>query len=359
MTRNASPSLSSTKHRLSRSQWRIISRTNLGSIFAVLTGLLVATSALGFDLGTNRSPSHYYGSEFIPAYDSGKYTTDEALEELHFILTKAHIVRPGEPDQIVSSCDKPAETKNESAPLLIEDSSLKESATSDYSSFASIEPLLSAEKPARCRTHKSIGYDRAKQVVFGTLFLNQEKGGYSLTDVYCERTYTDSDFGGKETVIPGWSPPNADLVNTEHTWPQSRFTTRFPKDVQKADLHHLYPTDSRMNSSRSSFRFGYVDVELDKLKCPTARLGHPFKSSEIVFEAPPAHRGNVARSIFYFAVRYQMKISDAERETLIDWHRADPVDEAEQRRNDIIEQAQGNRNPFIDYPHLIGLFGGK
>ena len=37
------------------------------------------------------------------------------------------------------------------------------------------------------------------------------------------------------------------------------------------------------------------------------------------------------------------------------WHQMDPVDEAELRRNDLIYELQGNRNPFIDNPGWVEL----
>lgn len=269
----------------------------------------------------------YYGAEFLNEYQTGQLQDSEIADKLHVILISGHIQRDNAPDEIVHSCEK---------------SELK----------------LFSGNPNRCRQHASIGYERAKQKLFGILFLNDHGGSYSLSEVYCEKNYTDADFGGNKTIFPGWKPANADLLNTEHTWPQSRFTSRFPKDMQKADLHHLFPTDTKMNSSRGAFRFGNVLNELDKLKCKNARLGHPQGSSEIVFEAPVAHRGNVARAIFYFAIRYQMKVSPAEKATLIQWNDADPVDTEELKRNDLIEQAQGNRNPFVDFPDLVSRLQG-
>jgi endonuclease I len=32
---------------------------------------------------------------------------------------------------------------------------------------------------------------------------------------------------------------------------------------------------------------------------------------------------------------------------LLEWHRADPVDDAERRRNRLITKVQGNPNPWI------------
>lgn len=39
-------------------------------------------------------------------------------------------------------------------------------------------------------------------------------------------------------------------------------------------------------------------------------------------------------------------------ETLLKWNDEDPVSDLERQRNNVIEQAQGNRNPFIDFPQL-------
>lgn len=42
--------------------------------------------------------------------------------------------------------------------------------------------------------------------------------------------------------------------------------------------------------------------------------------------------------------------------TLLEWHQADPVEAAEQLRNDLIHSLyQTNRNPFVDHPEWINL----
>ena len=44
---------------------------------------------------------------------------------------------------------------------------------------------------------------------------------------------------------------------------------------------------------------------------------------------------------------------------LMKWHRQDPVSQKEVARNNGIQQTQGNRNPFIDYPYLAEFIWGE
>jgi deoxyribonuclease-1 len=209
------------------------------------------------------------------------------------------------------------------------------------------QTLLDALQKIIANGHHALGYEGARKQMFGKLYLEQLAGGWTITDVYCEHSFTAHEL----TLGPGIIP-DGNVLNTEHTWPQSRFTSRFPTEMQKSDLHHLFPTDNEMNSHRGSQRFGYVVEAAEKLKCPIAQLGQNAKG-DIVFEAPAHHRGNVARAIFYFATRYQMKINLAEEQDLRRWNDEDPVDADEARHNDEIFALQGNRNPYIDFSDLL------
>ena len=40
---------------------------------------------------------------------------------------------------------------------------------------------------------------------------------------------------------------------------------------------------------------------------------------------------------------------------LVQWHFADPPDNEERWRNNLIETLQGTRNPFIDNPEVLGV----
>jgi len=136
--------------------------------------------------------------------------------------------------------------------------------------------------------------------------------------------------------------PDHRIMNTEHTWPRS-------KAGPYTDLHHLFPTDSYSNSTRSSFEFG--EVEFATWSSGGSSLGTDALGRE-VFEPRDSHKGNVARALFYVATTYDTDIPAAEEALLRTWNRLDPVDAAERERNDAIEGFQGSRNYYVDYPQM-------
>lgn len=294
----------------------------------------------------NSNIPNYYGENFIKAYSENRLNDEELKTELFNILSGGHVQTDGQPDKIVPNCNSVIY-----APTITDfASSAPAPAIEPQDSPTNDEPKKAALK---CVEHRSLGYDKARLLMFGQMYLKQNaKDQYFVKDVYCEKEFTDDDFGGTKTFGPNLIPKSGNIINTEHTWPQSRFTGRFLREMQKSDIHHLYPTDSQMNGRRGSLRFGRIVEEVEKLKCPQNKLGRNSEG-DFVFEVPDSQKGNTARAIFYFATRYQMKVSPPEEETLRQWNKIDPVDDAEMERNNAIEQAQGNRNPFIDIPDLI------
>jgi deoxyribonuclease-1 len=205
-----------------------------------------------------------------------------------------------------------------------------------------------------CYQHKSLGYNVARQVMFGKLYLESNGSGYAIDEVYCQRLYGADDF--HKGPMPGPNViPNHSVMNAEHTWPQSKFNRRFDTGMQKSDLHHIFPSDTEMNGARGNYNFGEVAQMQKELKCPQSKLGFAPNSTTPIFEPPDHHKGNVARALFYFSVRYQIPINSIQEETLKRWNKADPVDQADRDRNDQIQQVQGNRNPFVDHPELADL----
>jgi endonuclease I len=206
------------------------------------------------------------------------------------------------------------------------------------------------------------------------------------------------------TIYKNASYPKAsggnDNYNREHSWPKS---FGFPDDGSDnypyTDLHHLFVADSSYNSSRSNLPFGECDAECSE-KVTNAYNGqggtsgvYPGESNwrrgsgaTGTWEVWEDRKGDIARAMFYMAVRYEggshgvtgapepdLELTDdldlignsntgsnmatgymGRLSVLLRWHKADPVDALEQRRNDVVADAQGNRNPFIDHPEYVG-----
>ena len=64
-------------------------------------------------------------------------------------------------------------------------------------------------------------------------------------------------------------------------------------------------------------------------------------------------RGDASRAYLYMSFQYKIPLDDGLEDTLRNWHFEDPPDAWEEKRNDMIEIIQGNRNPFIDKPELV------
>lgn len=195
-----------------------------------------------------------------------------------------------------------------------------------------------------------LGYDGARKILFGRLYLKNDGSKNYIEDVYCQKKFDAKAGVGPDAI------PDGNMVNCEHTWPQSKFTGAFPKEMQKSDLHHLFPTDSRANSIRGNDDFTDVASDNGVLatdNCTISKYGSSATSSNEGFEPPLVHKGNVARAIFYFSVRYKISIPKNEEEVLRRWNDLDPVDQDEIDKNEAIQTVQGNRNPFIDFPSLV------
>ncbi|HEX8705967.1 MAG TPA: endonuclease [Myxococcaceae bacterium] len=189
--------------------------------------------------------------------------------------------------------------------------------------------LLAAIKKAS--TGKDVvSYNEARKIIFTDLDVKNGK----VKDVYT----------GRE--INGGKIPNSSDMNVEHTWPQSKGAT----GDAKSDLHHLFPTDSKANSTRGSFPFGKVE------KVQWSQGGSKFgldAQGRKVFEPPDEHKGNVARALFYFSAEYNKRIAPEEESVLREWNKLDGVDSAELERNRKIETHQGNRNQFVEHSNLV------
>ena len=187
------------------------------------------------------------------------------------------------------------------------------------------------------KDHTSLGYTIGRDYMYGSI--DNENG-------WVECVYT-----GRTAQFDTRAGATSNNFNCEHTWPQSFFNENEP---MRSDLFHLYPTDIEANSQRGNNDFGIVQNT-------TWTEGGSKAGSDsdglIVFEPRDVHKGNVARTYFYFIVRYSgqyVGFQDAEKmeNHFRTWNVSDPVDSKEEQRNEAIFALQNNRNPFIDHPEF-------
>jgi deoxyribonuclease-1 len=203
-------------------------------------------------------------------------------------------------------------------------------------------------KSSACYKHISVGYDKARKIMFGELDIQKDTEGTFILDVYCGKKFY---FKSVDSASRMHSQ-----VNIEHTWPQSKFNGTFPKDQQKSDMHHLYLSDSLANSTRGNSPFGMVSTERDRMGgegCAASKFGFSRTTTSEVYTPPVQHRGNVARALFYFSMHYNLPIDRSQEKILREWHKNDPINEDDLRRHELIAKYQKIRNPFIDHPELV------
>lgn len=146
--------------------------------------------------------------------------------------------------------------------------------------------------------------------------------------------------------------------NHEHCWPQSYGVRSGPGN---SDLFNLRPCDVQANAERGNFYYAEIAGGTVPAYAPLCR------KTSAQWMPRPEEKGDLARAMFYMAVRYEggevtpdLELSDSPNASvyrfgklsdLLRWHREDPVTEAERRRNHVIyTDYQKNRNPFIDDP---------
>ena len=224
----------------------------------------------------------------------------------------------------------------------------------NHQEFDSLQKNCQLEQNPNCYRQIHLTYHDARKFLFGLLYLERSPKGQNFVEgVYCSKKWTSRDFPKGGGIGPD-RIPDPKYMNTEHTWPQSRFSKRYEKAHQKSDLHILYPTDSKVNSIRGSFPFAEVESS-SKFVCNGAKIGSIRSEKQTYFEPPNKHKGNVARAMFYFSTRYNMPISPTQEKFFRVWNESDPVDESERFRNEKIFEIQRVRNPYIDHPELIKM----
>ncbi len=146
--------------------------------------------------------------------------------------------------------------------------------------------------------------------------------------------------------------------NREHMWPDS-----MGGNAMEGDLHSMRPTDPHLNSTRNNNLYGNASGGKTAVsnEANGSLPGGTYVSG--IFEPYDFAKGDCARTILYdYVVTSSMssvEIVFTDEETLLEWCALDPVDEFEMSRNDVAQEIQGCRNPFVDYPELAWILLGE
>ena len=190
---------------------------------------------------------------------------------------------------------------------------------------------------------------------------------------------------------------SGNTYNREHTWPNSLGFGTPTGDLglpysPYTDTHMLYLSDTNYNADRGNKP--YANCSSGCGERPTEVNNdngggtgtYPGNSNWVQtpdgnggsFEVWGKRKGDMARAVMYMAIRYEgeddvntgqsepdLELTDNRSlivatsnspaymgllSTLLAWHQADPPDEGDRARNEVIFSFQGNRNPFVDHP---------
>ncbi len=224
------------------------------------------------------------------------------------------------------------------------------------------------------RNHTRVSYSNSARVIIADACQDPDNSS-NIIDVYKNASYAKTDSAS-------WG--------MEHVWPKS---FGFPKETTcsypYSDLHHLFACDSGYNSARSN---KFYDNCLSGCAAYSV-IGFPEYSNYAnprSWEVWMNRRGDVARALFYMDVRYEggkhdvtncdepdliltndpdLIVSSSENlsiaymgilDTLLQWHKDDPVDDRERLHNDVVYNSrQKNRNPFVDHPEWVEAIWGN
>ena len=149
--------------------------------------------------------------------------------------------------------------------------------------------------------------------------------------------------------------------NREHVWPQSLGGGN--TSGGGADLHHIRPDENQTNGDRGNLKYGNLTSGTTSKGNLSGMVGGTKGS---YYEPNDNVKGDVARIVLYVYVRwYTSWGADSVTEVfqsvdvLLEWCALDPVDTWEMGRNEVVQNIQGNRNVFIDYPELAWKMFGK
>ena len=237
-------------------------------------------------------------------------------------------------------------------------------------------------------TNKITGY------TYGTSSSSSKNNPY-IHALYINRDVTNQTNAWDDHQQTQWG------INREHVWPKSQGFDSGTAAGARGDPMHLMAGNGYANNIHSNYFYGYVKSS-GATDCGTkySNLSGNLKGTSktlntgTVFEPQDCDKGDIARAIFYMAARYNyLSGSDSDGidsnnpnleilqssayassgytssasttgkmgilTDLLAWHHADPVDQFEIHRNNLLyTNYTNNRNPFIDFPEWADYIWG-
>lgn len=157
-----------------------------------------------------------------------------------------------------------------------------------------------------------------------------------------------------------------------------------------SDLYHVRPSSYNVNQARGDAPFvekvdfpklkPWHDINYDNTGLKFYAYKADYKSGNVKFadyvEPPNEYKGDIARTVAYLYIHYSTNANtpaaykymtgnldlkkvigytndDKCIEILKKWNNLDKPSDVEKHRNHVVQQIQGNRNPFVDYPDLL------
>ncbi|REC42904.1 endonuclease [Chryseobacterium pennipullorum] len=203
-----------------------------------------------------------------------------------------------------------------------------------------------------------------------------------LLDIYSEIPSGPDAYEYTSANLISSSGGEGEGYNREHAMPQSTFNSNYP---MFSDLHFVIPTDAKINQLRNNYPYGIGNSTIHHTFTNTSKIANSaipnYAYTNRVYEPIDEFKGDVARMLLYFVVRYERKLpafnhftninpaldrsaldGTAERAfdpayiaMLLQWHQQDPVSQRETDRNNAVFAIQKNRNPFIDHPQWVEM----
>ncbi len=233
---------------------------------------------------------------------------------------------------------------------------------------------------------------------YGTSSSSSKNNPY-IHALYINRNVTNQTTAWDDHQQTQWG------INREHVWPKAEGFETSGAGGARGDPMHLMAGNGYANNIHSNYYYGYVNTSSSYTNCGSKYsnvsgniLGKSktLGGSTNVFEPQDCDKGDIARAIFYMVARYNyLSGSDSDgidsnnpnlaltqslsdwansgyssttskqgkmgiMTDLLAWHHADPVDEYEIHRNNLLyTNYTNNRNPFIDFPEWADFIWGS